>query len=197
MNNETAAPMAMTGDSGAKNQAPVMPTLITDANAHTRSWSDLPPWIWAIMYSFALGLIAWKTTDELGLRRKEESLKTQLNKRLKSIYNLAKKADYRGVGVSSTNLIYLILGEIIGHGGAHREIDALLAQGPPSLRREQGEALKKILSQAESLAFAPEAFIGEMNRKDRLKGFVVDLEKTLLAAVGLHESESGTGKGAV
>ncbi len=192
LNNEVAPPMAMQGESGAaKSQAPSGPTLLTDVNYRASTFGSFPPWLWVILYSFALGLIAWKTTDEMGLLKRKDSLKTKTNKRLKSLYGLAKKADYRGVGVSSTNLIYLVLGEIIGHGGAHREIEALLAQGPPSLRRELGDSIKKILSQAESLAFAPEAFIGEMNKKERLKGFVVDLEKTLLAAIGLQDLESG------
>ena len=150
---------------------------------------DPPLWIWALFYLATFVLLALKGLSVFGFVDRRENLKKRVAKRSKRLLELASKGDYRAVGVQSTNLIYLVLGELAGRGGANREFDVLLSEGPPSLRRERGADLRRVLTTAESLAFAPEHMVTELQNKQRLKTFVTDLEKILNASVQLSENE--------
>jgi hypothetical protein len=174
---------APTDQPSARPQGPEMPQPLVDRLGN--EGFEMPWWSWMAMYLAAAGTVFYHAVSTLGLGRPTEGLKTRVNKRMKRLHELAKKSDHRGVGVHSTNLIYMVLGELAGHGGASRQLDVLLNEGPPSLRRELGASLKEILTLSESLAFAPEAMVAQLSQKASLKKFLGELEKTLLAAVAL------------
>jgi hypothetical protein len=87
--------------------------------------------------------------------------------------------------VTTTNVVYHILGEISGEGGANVELDKLILKAPPSVRRELGSEIEKLMDSFQILSFAPEEVVGKLKDKDQLMVLVKDMEKVMLRAVVL------------
>ncbi|MGZ5280252.1 MAG: hypothetical protein ACXWC9_09930, partial [Pseudobdellovibrionaceae bacterium] len=99
---------------------------------------------------------------------------------------------WREAGSEMTNAIYHVLGVVSGQGGATVEIQKLLDQSPPSLRRELGAELSRLIEICQVLSFAPEGVVGKLKDPGELKKSSKDIEKTLLQALKLAEDKTDT-----
>ena len=120
------------------------------------------------------------------LKKKEENFKIVLSRRIQVLKKKIVKSAYREVGVEGTNLIYFILGEISGQGGAHLKIDELLNKTSPSLRNKIKNPIKDIMKKFELLSFAPQELIGTISEKSELIKLISDLEKMSNSAFREH-----------
>lgn len=140
---------------------------------------------WAIVYLLLFFGLFMKARKDFGWGKRLKSLSDTVQKRVSKIRDLAGKEQWRQVGVESTNLLYFILGEITGEGGANVELSKLILKAPPSVRRELGVAIEKLMNEFQILSFAPEAVVGNLKEKENLVRLCQDMEKVMLRAVAL------------
>ncbi len=67
-------------------------------------------------------------------------------------------------------------------------------QVPPSLRREIGSELGRLIEITQILSFAPEGVVGKYKEPSELKKNANEIEKILLRAVQLAENKTGDGQ---
>ncbi len=160
-----------------KNQKPQLPALVLQMN-DSRQWTmGARLGGWASLLLFGLVFVGYRGFIEFGASEKRESLGKVVKAKFKDIDALAAKGEMRNAAVRTTNLVYLILGELSGLGGASREMSILLEKSPPSYRREVGESLSKAMRRLEILAFAPTELSGT-NVNDQ-KALLSEVEKLL------------------
>lgn len=141
--------------------------------------------IWAMAFLIAVATLFWQAHIELGLGRRKKGLNQLLKKRFSEVYEDLDKKDFRSVGIGVTNLVYFLLGEISGQGGANREIGKLMLKVPPSVRREIAEPLKKLMNRFDTLSFAPEEMQSSLKNKSEIKKLIAEMERLLTRAVQL------------
>ena len=153
-------------------------------------YSDSKMAIWSVIYIFIFALLGWKARREFGWGQKQIDLRADLQKRFKKIQTKIDQGKWREAGTELTNAIYYVLGEVSGQGGATLEINKLLDQAPPSLRRELGADLSRLIDVCQVLSFAPEAVVGKLKEPAELKKNSSEIEKTLLKALKLAENKT-------
>lgn len=156
----------------AEPAGPQLPALMIGASAPVA----VPPFANVVTQILALILLGFRGFFEL---RKESHLtktRRRVRARMKAIEKLLAGNDWRATAKETTNLLYLVLGEISGKGGANEELQKLLAESPPSVRRELGKDLERIVETFQTLSFAPEAAIGELKEPARLRRAVEEAE---------------------
>ncbi len=163
-----------------------LPQIVTEFRRPIQWGNFLNFYTWAAAYGFSILLLIGKAGRELGWWEKEITLETKFKGRVKNIYSLVAKDNWRKVGQEIINTIYFVLGEITGLGGASYEMERMLAEAPPSIRSELAEPLKKLLNEAEILGFAPEAAVGPRKDKANLKRLITEMEKVLSRGISLH-----------
>lgn len=185
-------------ESKGKKAQDVAPQLQTE-------WSDgrkTNPAGQALGFSGLFGVVAltllWRARNELGWGQKKKDLMRQLKARLRRVNTNVEKGDWRNVGVEMTNTVYFILGAVSGEGGANVELEKLLLKAPPSVRRELGEPVTKLMEKFQVLTFAPEDVVGKLKEPAELRKSVSEMEKLLEKAVALglssgQSGESGSG----
>ena len=190
--------LAARPDGGKEAAAPVveakkkqLPDILVSWN---RSGSDVlsqnKAILWSLIFLIIAGLLGWKARREFGWGQKQIDLQAGLKKRFKKIHQKIDQDKWREAGTEMTNAIYHILGEISGQGGASLEINRLLDQSPPSLRRELGGELSRLIDICQVLSFAPEAVVGKLKETAELKKAASDIEKTLGRALKLAENKT-------
>ncbi len=182
----------LAGDSGRSSRATglVAPEIILQWRPSRAGLAGVSPWlVWPGVYLGVLALLGWRAHVEWGWRRGKKDLRRILQLRLQKVNSLLGKGQWRAASVEMTNLLYQILGEISGQGGASQELHKLLAEGPPSLRRELGEELEQILDRLATLSFAPEEVVGQLKSEDQLKKLVERTRKALIRAIELTDLE--------
>ena len=140
-------------------------------------------------YLFALLFLLWKIFVEFSSRRSQQNINEHVRHRFKKIAELQAQGQWRTVGTEVLNLFYYLIGEISDEGGASTNIEILMDKVPPSVRRELGESLKKMLAKFEVLSFAPEEIVGPLKEEAQLKTLVKDMEKLLYRSVELGLGE--------
>jgi hypothetical protein len=165
------------------------PVLTWDAG-NADPFSNARMMFWLCIYSLIGVILLLKARKELGWGQKQRNLKADLHKRVKILRLKIDKNDWRGAGTEMTNMIYHIFGAVSGLGGAHLEMGKLLDQAPPSLRRELGAELGKLIEISQILSFAPESVVGALKESSALKKTANELEKVLLKAIELSENQT-------
>ena len=140
---------------------------------------------WIFIYLFVFGFLIWRLIVEFGLAQRKKDLRKLIHLKVRGVEELIHREDWRGVGTAVTNLVYKTLGEVSGLGGASVELDKLILQLPPSVRRELGELIKRQNKVFEVLSFAPEEMLGSLKNREDIVKQVLDIEQTLLKAVDL------------
>ena len=171
-----------------KNQLPDI--LVSWDRDQGDSFSDYKILLWSLIYFFIFALLVWKARRALGWGQKQKDLRAELQKRFKKIHGKIDQGQWREAGTELTNAIYQVLGSVSGQGGATLEINKLLDQAPPSLRRELGGELSRLIDVCQVLSFAPEAVVGKLKEPAELKKHTKDIEKTLLQALKLAENQT-------
>ena len=173
-----AVPGATSAPTPAKEAVVVAPSFMNVAE-YPSFWSrQLSVGVWASAFAglFAvLGAYAFVMLRAAPRR----SLSTQLVKRLKKSKALAGDGKWREFGVELTNILYMAIGELSGHGGAVSNMESLLATCPVSFRKNEEAALKQIMSKLEVLSFAPENSVGSLKDSKELANLWSEVEKLL------------------
>jgi len=173
-----------------KNQLPDI--LVSWDRSAGDSFSDRKIAVWSAIYLFIFALLGWKARREFGWGQKQQDLRAEVQKRFKKIHGKIDQGKWREAGTEMTNAIYHVLGVVSGQGGATVEIQKLLDQSPPSLRRELGAELSRLIEICQILSFAPEGVVGKLKDPNELKKSSKDIEKTLLQALKLAEDKTDT-----
>lgn len=140
----------------------------------------------AALYLLAFLALAVRARRVLSGRDQRKDLVKLLNRRIAKAEAAAGAGDYRGAGVEMINLFAEILGEISGQGGSHKEIEKMLELGPPSLRRQHGDAIMTQLTQFQTLAFAPEDLLRTAKNPPELQKRVKEARHLLTAIATSH-----------
>ncbi len=196
-----AAPQALAGsgnlspsEKGSARLEPTLPLPKTE-------WQDgagvsfIPGWLlWTIIYVFTLALLAgrWLQVGEFFV--KGEDIRKEVKIRLASMRSASGKNEWRRVGTEGTNLIYYVLGELSGVGGAGQELSKLMQTVPPSVRRELAEPTSKILGQLELLSFAPEGLVGARKERAALNTLIKEVDQLVGRAIKLAKRELDQGE---
>lgn len=138
---------------------------------------------WLALYGVIIMLLLIKAWRDLGWGLRQPSLNDQMAARFRTIYSKVNRGDWQGVGIDVTNAVYLTLGEASGLGGAHVELDKLLAHLPPSQRREIEEPISRMMETFAALGFAPADAVTELQDKKKIKSLVREIEKTLYKVI--------------
>lgn len=161
----------------------VEPSIEAVFEAH-RPWSTRQQGILFLILSIAAVItLLWKASRELGWGQRKRDLQRRLQARFRRINHRVQAGDWRGVGVETTNTVYFILGEISGQGGANVELEKLMKQAPPSVRRELGEPVLKLMDPFQALSFAPDDVVKKLMDPERIKKLVGEMQVLLEKAV--------------
>lgn len=147
---------------------------------------------WGAFLLLGLVFVGYRGFIEFRSSEKRESLAKIVKAKFKDIDALASKGEIRNAAVETTNLVYLILGELSGLGGASRELSVLLEKSPPSYRREVGENLSKAMRKLEVLAFAQAELSG--TNVNEQKGLLTEVEKLLRKSLEYNFETEETSK---
>lgn len=145
--------------------------------------------LWWLFFALSGGSVLAHGFVALGKTRKKETLKQILNLRLKHLNKTLGKGDWRGFAVELTNSTYKVLGLVVGSSAGSKELESLLKEGPPSLRRELGEELKQLLLDAGVIAFAPEELAKQKTDRAQLQRLKNQFEKLMKAAIQKVEED--------
>jgi hypothetical protein len=179
------------GAAKAGRKENVLPDPVLSWNATSSNpFSSTRMILWFAFYAMIALVLVLKARRELGWGQKQRNLKVDLQKRAKILRGKIDKSDWRGAGTEMTNMIYHIFGAVSGLGGAHLEMSKLLDQAPPSLRRELGAELGRLIEISQILSFAPESVVGKLKESAALKKAADDLEKILERAIELSENQT-------
>jgi hypothetical protein len=140
---------------------------------------------WMVLYLLSFVYLIWKSINDFTFEKRKKDIQSILDSRFKKIHNLVDKQEWRQVGVHVMNCFYFLIGEMAGQGGASEEVEKLILKVSPSVRRELGDDLLKLLKKFEILSFAPEGVVGVLKEKKELKQNVSEMEKLLNKAVKL------------
>ncbi len=146
--------------------------------------------MWSIIYLGILAVLVKKAWALFSGTAKSKNLELELKKRLKRVDKYIEANDWRKVGTELTNSIYFILGSLSEQGGATLEAHKLLEMIPPSVRREIGESLQKVIEMNQVLSFAPEAVVTQIREKSELIKNKKEVEKLLLRAIAIASTEN-------
>jgi hypothetical protein len=161
-----------------------LPDILVSADAGQK---DSGPWKLYAQIVLWLGVflaLAVKAKKEFSGER-VRNIRLEFNKRLKNVHQVLDQGDWRKVGTEVSNLIYFVLGEISGQGGANQEMSKLLDLSPPSVRRELGKDLQKSIDFFQIIGFAPEEAVGKYRETSELKKELLLTVKTLEKALDL------------
>lgn len=145
------------------------------------------------LFGLVMLTLLWRARTELGWGQRKKDLMRRLKTRLRRVDKKVASGDWRGVGTEMTNIVYFVLGEISGQGGASVELEKLLMKAPPSVRRELAEPLQKQVEIFQTLSFAPESVVGRYKEPQELKKAVNEMTQLMERAValGLSFEQSG------
>ncbi|MEK2690354.1 BatD family protein [Bdellovibrio sp. GT3] len=127
------------------------------------------PWLWLVIYAGVFVTLLVKAQREFGWGRRRRTLKEQVGKRYKVVDQAVGKDDYRKVGAEMTNIFYMVMGQVAGESGASQKIEDLMAQIPPSLRRDHGDEITKTFEIFQTMSFAPDEMLGSLKEKATMK----------------------------
>lgn len=146
--------------------------------------------LWSLIYLAIALVLGWKARKEFGWGERGRDLKQEMQKRMKKVNGAIDQGDWRKAGTEMANVIYHVLGDLSEMGGASVEITKLLDQVPPSLRREAGTELARLIELTQILSFAPDSVIGKLKDPAELKKSAQEVEKVLLRSIALAEHKT-------
>jgi len=142
----------------------VLPDILLSYESSSQTKSQVLFVFQILVWVFVMTALGLKGYFELGRKRKTFDIRTAYKKRVMKIKTALEKGkpdQWRMTANDVSNLIYFVLGEISGQGGASRELEKLLDLCPPSVRRELGDELKKKIELFQAIGFAPEELVSK------------------------------------
>jgi hypothetical protein len=168
-------------------KGPVLPNVLVSWNSSSSSKALAVNWVLGLLYAFIGAGLFFKARREFDDGQKKKDIKIEMQKRMKKVRLALENSDWRLVGTEMSNVIYYVLGELSGQGGASLEISKLLDQAPPSLRRDFGADFSKKIEIFQILSFAPESVVGNLKEKSVMKANMEEAEKLMIKALSAFE----------
>lgn len=174
---------------GSQPQADILPAPILEWQAGFRINEFQRIVLWTFLASMVFLFLLWKGFVEFEVFNQHHGIELDLKKRVTTLMSEASKGNWRDVGIEGSNLIYFLLGELSGQGGASRQAQKLIDLCPPSVRRELGDEYLKQLKVFEELAFAPEQVVKGKTDTKNLKAIIKQLDKLCKSTIKMASSE--------
>ena len=140
---------------------------------------SIPLFIWFFAGFAGLMVLLAKWSIDMGFFVKEVSLEEIINKRFVRLKILLANKRWRELGIEATNTLYYVMGHLSGQKGAGEEIEGVLAQISPSIRREIEEPIRKLMDFFNLLGFGPKSFVHDF-RDAKLAGSNLEKLKDIL-----------------
>lgn len=173
------------GPTPPPSQGPQLPGVSTEFSLHGMWWMQNRALVWSSVYLMVFGLLGFQAWRGLRHRPKKVNLLAILKRRMKTVQTLLDAGEARKVGVELTNAGYFVLGQLSDQGGAHQELNKMLDQVPPSVRKELGTRLQSLFAQLETLSFAPESMLGELATQPKLLELKNEFERVMNRAIDM------------
>jgi hypothetical protein len=114
---------------------------------------------------------------------RKKDFKKELQKRIHLLEGNWTKRKSKDNYTEVTNLFYYVLGVISGEGGGAHELAKLLDKAPSSLRRQYEKEILELFEYFQTLSFAPDHLIADMEKNTNVKNHFERVKKVLLACV--------------
>lgn len=188
--------LAMKGSPSSKEPEAQAKEYHPQIEVQIRSKSNLDLWmrtILIVMFILSMLTFVMKLRLELGKGEKKRDILRLLKFRVKKVNKILSLdpniVGSRKAATEAINIVYFILGELSGQGGAIVEVEKLILYIPPSVRKELGSQLESKISELQKISFAPEAMITEYQDVDKTKKLVYEVAEVLEKAVVLSLSD--------
>ena len=171
-------------DWSSKKKEEPFPGLIESWKSYKRE-GVVKLWSLALVYVCIILFLIWRFVAELGWATKKKDLHQLVRLKVETVRHLIEEEKWGLVGTSVTNLVYRVIGLVSGQGGGNLELDKLILEAPPSVRRDLGGVLKRQNKNFETLGFAPDAISSHLKDRGKLEKQLLEIEETLLAIIDL------------
>lgn len=192
---EVESPLAQATGVVERIKKDPMPRVMLAWKSHSGPGVFQSPLVWLFLFFSSASVLFLRAKRELNWGAGQRSVAAKVKARFDKVSSLIKQGDWRGVGVETTNTVYFALGEVAGEGGANIELDKLMLKFPPSVRRDMGPEIRKLMEVFQTISFAPEEVVGDLKNKENMKKIVKDIERLILQALkvrtGDDDSEGG------
>jgi hypothetical protein len=189
INSERVKPNEVGGSGSTAVRTDVLPDILLSYSSPSSVSMVSGPFVWGLIYLGVIASLLVRARTLFGWGRKKKDLRKIVGRRMKRSRELAGKGDWRGAGTELTNSMYAILGELTTGRKVHTEISKLLEEIPPSVRRELGTEIQRVIEFCQILSFAPEEVVGKYKESAALEKSIADCEQLLLRSVELSSEE--------
>jgi hypothetical protein len=170
------APSLKTEAEQPKTAAPDIKYLKTRENFALPESEEKLLWIIAFLTLYiSFGIQIWRSAFGTDPTSASE-MRKRAHKKLQAARALAKKKDWRGVGVECSNAIISTLGEMTGAGGSTPAEDLLRLLPTTTVKLQ--ESIRKFLSRSEVISFAPQEIAGTIEQSE-IKKLVSEAERLI------------------
>lgn len=174
--------MKVGGDSAKKEKVLVISEAIPELKGYDRTESQLGA-IWMGVFSSILLFFVGYSFVSFGWLVRKKDFKKELQKRIHLLEGNWSKRKSKDNYTEVTNLFYYVLGVISGEGGGSHELAKLLDKAPSSLRRQYEKEILELFEYFQTLSFAPDHLIADMEKNTNVKNHFDRVKKVLLACV--------------
>lgn len=174
--------MKVGADSTQKDKVLILPEPIPEIKGYDRTESQLGA-VWIAVYSTILLFFVGYSFTAFGWLVRKKDFKKELQKRLHILEANWSKRKSKDNYTEVTNLFYYVLGVISGEGGGSQELSKLLDKAPSSLRRQYEKDILELFEYFQTLSFAPDHLIADMEKNTNVKSHFDRVKKVLLACV--------------
>jgi hypothetical protein len=141
------------GSAAKTGKALALPDLVLDQKAGV-PWTAGWPLVWITTLGSLLAL-AHKVKREFWTGSQVLKIEKQFLKRWKTVEKLLQKSELQKASAEVLNCVYFVLGAVLNRSGASVEIEKLLEEVSPSLRRDFGDQMKDLIQYFQTISFAP------------------------------------------
>lgn len=115
-------------------------------------------------------------------KKKRVDLVKEIKKRIKYVEKMNSKKDWRALGSEAIKLIYFVVGEVSGQGGASTELKSFFLHTSPSFRHHMAEPIQKYVEYFQEVGFSSPEVAQQLIIKSEPKKMLNELEQLLLKA---------------
>lgn len=158
-----------------------LPDLILDQTAGS-PWTAGWPLVWITTLSSLFALV-YKVKKEFWTGRQVLKIEKQFLKRWKTVEKFSQKSEIQKASAEVLNCVYFVLGAVSNRSGASVEIEKLLEEVSPSLRRDFGDQMKDLIQYFQTISFAPRELSEKVLLQRPLNSELSKAKETLLRVI--------------
>ncbi len=167
-NNENTYRMGKKAEGVKEVHKQTLPDPIQDLKGFDRR--DFPMGIiWMGIYLLILVFFISYSVLSFGWWNQKRSFKKELQRKINQIEIKWDKSSTKQIYVEVTNLFYFALGVLAGEAGGTQEMTKLMDKMPSSMRRQYGKELIELFEYFQTLSFAPDHVIAEVEKNSDVK----------------------------